>query len=36
MEWYSKDLDSKGLTQEERKEKMAAFTQGLISVNNPG
>lgn len=35
MEWYSKDLDSKGLTQEERKEKMAAFTQGLVSVNNP-
>lgn len=35
MEWYGKELDSKGLTQEERKEKMAAFTQGLISVNNP-
>ena len=35
MEWYSKDLDSKGLTPEERKEKMAAFTQGLVSVNNP-
>jgi pimeloyl-ACP methyl ester carboxylesterase len=34
MEWFSKDLDSKGLTQEERKEKMSAFTQGLISVNN--
>ncbi len=35
MEWYSKDLDSKGLSQEERREKMAAFTQGLVSVNNP-
>lgn len=35
MEWYGKELDSKGVSPEERKEKMAAFTQGLISVNNP-
>jgi len=35
MEWYGKELDKKGLTQDERKQKMAEFTQGLISVNNP-
>jgi fermentation-respiration switch protein FrsA (DUF1100 family) len=35
MEWYGKELDSKGVSPEERKEKMAAFTQGLVSVNNP-
>ncbi len=35
MEWYGKELDIKGVSPEERKEKMAAFTQGLISVNNP-
>jgi hypothetical protein len=35
MEWYGKELDGKGLSQEERKEKMSAFTQGLISANNP-
>ncbi len=35
MEWYGKELDSKGVSPEERKEKMTAFTQGLISVNNP-
>lgn len=35
MAWYGKELDSKGVSPEERKEKMTAFTQGLISVNNP-
>lgn len=35
MEWYGKELDKKGLTQDDRKEKMAEFTNGLISVNNP-
>ncbi len=35
MEWYGKELDSKGPGPEERKEKMSEFTQGLISVNNP-
>jgi alpha-beta hydrolase superfamily lysophospholipase len=35
MEWYGKELDSKGVSPEERKEKMTALTQGLISVNNP-
>lgn len=35
MDWYGKELESKGVSPEERKEKMAAFTQGLISVNNP-
>lgn len=35
MEWYGRELDKKSLTQEERKQKMADFTQGLVSVNNP-
>jgi hypothetical protein len=35
MEWYSKDLDSKGLTPDERRDKMAAFAQGIGQVNNP-
>lgn len=35
LEWYGKELDTRGVSPEERKEKMAAFTQGLISVNNP-
>jgi len=35
MEWYGKELDKKGLTQEERQQKMAAFAQGLVSANNP-
>lgn len=35
MAWYGKELESKGVSPEESKEKMAAFTQGLISVNNP-
>ncbi len=35
MEWYSKDLDSKGLSPDERKEKMAAFAKGIGQVNNP-
>lgn len=35
MAWYSSELDKKGLTAEERREKMATFTQGLASVNNP-
>lgn len=35
MEWFSKELESKGLTPEERKQQMATFTQGLVSVNNP-
>ncbi len=35
MEWYSKDLDSKGLAPDERKEKTAAFAQGIGQVNNP-
>ena len=34
MEWYSKDIDSKGLTPDERKEQMAAFTRGIVQVNN--
>jgi hypothetical protein len=35
MEWFSKDLDSKGLTPDERKNKTAAFAQGIGQVNNP-
>jgi uncharacterized protein len=35
MEWFSKDLDSKGLTPDERKEQMAAFTRGIGQVNTP-
>ena len=35
MAWYSGELDKKGVGPEERKEKMAAFTQGLVSLNNP-
>lgn len=35
MEWYGKELDSKGLSQEERKEKMQQLAQALIQVNNP-
>lgn len=35
MEWYGRELDKKGLTQEERQQKMAEFTRGLLSVNNP-
>jgi len=35
MEWYGRELDNKGLTQDERKQKMAEFTRGLISANNP-
>ena len=35
MAWYSGELDKQGLSADERKEKMAAFTQGLASVNNP-
>ncbi len=35
MEWYSKDLDSKGLSADERRDKMAAFAQGIGQVNNP-
>jgi len=35
MEWYSKDLDSKGLAPDERRDKMAVFAQGIGQVNNP-
>jgi hypothetical protein len=35
LEWFNKDLDSKGLTPDERKEQMAAFTKGIGQVNNP-
>jgi len=35
MEWYGKELDTKGLSQEERKEKMQQLAQALIQVNNP-
>jgi dienelactone hydrolase len=35
MEWYNKELDGQGITPEERKTKMAQFTQGLLSVNSP-
>jgi len=35
MEWYGKELDTKGIGQDERKTKMSEFTQGLISINNP-
>jgi len=35
MEWYSKDLESKGLSPDERRDKMAAFAQGIRQVNNP-
>ncbi len=35
MEWYSGELDKQGLSPDQQKEKMAAFTQGLASVNNP-
>ena len=35
MAWYGGELDKKGVGPEERKEKMAAFTQGLVSLNNP-
>jgi len=35
MAWYGSELDKQGLSGDQRKEKMAAFTQGLTSVNNP-
>lgn len=35
MAWYGSELDKQGLNGDQRKEKMAAFTQGLTSVNNP-
>ena len=35
MEWYSKDLDAKGVTPDERRDKIAAFAQGIGQVNNP-
>ncbi len=35
MEWFSKEIDKKGLSPDERKEQMAAFTQGIAQVNNP-
>jgi fermentation-respiration switch protein FrsA (DUF1100 family) len=35
MEWYNKELDSMGVSAEERKNKMAQFTQALLSVNSP-
>jgi len=34
MEWYSKDLDAKGVTAEERREQMSQFTQALAQTNN--
>jgi pimeloyl-ACP methyl ester carboxylesterase len=34
MEWFSKDLDTKGLKPDERKDKTAAFAQGIGQVNN--
>lgn len=34
LEWFNKDLDSKGLTPDERKEQTAAFTRGIMQVNN--
>jgi len=35
MAWYGKELEKQGAGSEERKEKMTAFTQALVSVNNP-
>lgn len=35
MEWYQRELEGQALTPAERQQKMAAFTQGLVSVNNP-
>lgn len=34
MDWYNADLDAKGLSTDERKNRMSSFTQSLISVNN--
>lgn len=34
MEWYSGELDKQVLSPDQRKEKMATFTQGLASANN--
>jgi pimeloyl-ACP methyl ester carboxylesterase len=34
LEWYGKELDSKDLTPEKRKEKMAAFAQAIVQLNN--
>ncbi len=35
MEWYSKELDAKGLSAEERRGQMSGFTQALVQTNNP-
>jgi fermentation-respiration switch protein FrsA (DUF1100 family) len=35
MAWYGSELNKQGLSPDQRKEKMAEFTQGLVSVNNP-
>ena len=35
MAWYGKELEKQGLAPDARREKMAALTQALISVNNP-
>jgi uncharacterized protein len=34
MEWYNKELDSRGVTPEERREQMSAFAQALVQTNN--
>lgn len=35
MAWYGRELNAEALLAEERKEKMAAFTQSLVALNNP-
>ncbi len=34
MAWYSRELETQGLTPEEIKEKMSVFTQGVVTLNN--
>jgi pimeloyl-ACP methyl ester carboxylesterase len=35
LDWYGSELDKQGLDPAERKDKMSAFAEGIVSVNNP-
>ena len=35
LDWYGGELDRQGLSPDERKEKMAAFAKGIVTINNP-
>ena len=35
MEWYNSELDKKGLTPDERKDKMAVLAKAIVQINNP-